>query len=131
MRLQQATDGTSEVVGNRMAAQRMIDGSGWREHDAMLAVSMTVSDPATYAAAFAEMIEGVNNPGSIRLMQMRYGGEGVTHTVLISAPDAVAANKYVEDLQDSDAFMEFAAKVADIRKVHNINMLRRIQTWNN
>ena len=86
-------------------------------------------DPAAYAAAFAEMIKAVENPGSIRLMQMRYGGGETTHVALFSAPDVAAANKYVDDLQGNEAFEKFSANVANIRRVNNISMLRRIKTW--
>lgn len=129
MSFQQAAEGASEVVGNSMAQQILAEGSGWTNHGALLAVTMSVSDPATYVAAFREMIKSVKNPGSIRLMQMRYGGGATNHVALFSAPDAAAANKYVDDLQSNDAFQEFSAKVADIRKVNNISMLRRVKTW--
>lgn len=126
---QQAAEGSSEVVSNSMAQQLMVDGSGWSEHGALLAVTMSVRDPAAYAAAFAEMIKAVENPGSIRLMQMRYGGGETTHVALFSAPDVAAANKYVDDLQGNEAFEKFSADVANIRRVNNISMLRRIKTW--
>ena len=126
---QQAGEGSAEVVSNSMAQQLLVAGSGWSNHGALLVVTMSVRDPVTYAAAFAEMIKGVKNPGSIRLMQMRYGGGATTHVALFSAPDAVAANKYVDDLQGNKAFQEFAAKVADNRKVINISMMRRVKTW--
>ena len=129
MAFQQAAEGNSEVVSNSMAQQLVVAGSGWSDHGAMIAVTMSVTDPVTYAAAFAEMIKGVKNPGSIRLMQMRYGGGGTTHAALFSAPDAAAANKYIDDLQGNKAFQEFAANVADIRKVNNISMMRRVKTW--
>lgn len=129
MSFQQAAEGSSEVVSNSMAQQLLAEGSGWANHGALLAVTMSVSDPATYVAAFREMIKSVKNPGSIRLMQMRYGGGATNHVALFSAPDAAAANKYVDDLQSNDAFQEFSAKVADIRKVNNISMLRRVKTW--
>ena len=131
MTLQQAAEGTAEVVGNVMAQQVVVAGSGWNNHGGLLVVTMSVSDPATYVAAFREMIKSVKNPGSIRLMQLRYGGGATNHVALFSAPDTVAANKYVDDLQSNAAFQEFAAKVADIRKVNNISMMRRVKTWGN
>lgn len=129
MSFQQAAEGSSEVVSNSMAQQLLAEGSGWTNHDGLLVVTMSVSDPATYVAAFREMIKSVNNPGSIRLMQMRYGGGATNHVALFSAPDPAAANKYVDELQGNDAFQEFSAKVADMRKVNNISMMRRIKTW--
>jgi hypothetical protein len=126
---QQAAEGSAEVVSNSMAQQLLVAGSGWSNHGALLFVSMSVKDPVTYAAAFAEMIKGVKNPGSIRLMQMRYGGGATTHVALFSAPDAVAANQYVDYLQGNKAFQDFAARVVDNRKVNNISMMRRVKTW--
>lgn len=129
MELQRNADGSAEVLGNSMAQQMMVAGSGWTDHGALIAVTMTVTDLATYVPAFAEMIESVDNPGSIRLMQMRYGG-GATNTVaLFSAPDPAAANKYIDDLQDNEAFREFAAKVAGVRTVNNISLMRRVKAW--
>lgn len=63
MAFRQAVEGSSEVVNNSMAQQLLVAGSGWSEQGAMLVVTMSVSDPATYAAAFAEIIEGVENSG--------------------------------------------------------------------
>ncbi len=54
-----------------MAVERLRDGSGWRKHGALAAFIMTVTDPATYTAAFAELIDSSENPGSVRLMELR------------------------------------------------------------
>ena len=63
------------------------------------------------------------------VMQMRYGG-GATNTVaLFSAPDPAAANQFVDELQASEAFQEFAEKVAGIRTINNVSIYRRIKTW--
>ena len=35
----------SDVLSTRMAIQRRVDGSGWRDHGAMAAYSMSISDP--------------------------------------------------------------------------------------
>ena len=129
MELQQNADGSAEVLSNSMAQQMMVDGSGWTNHGALIAVTMTVSDAATYVPAFAEMIESVDNPGSIRLMQMRYGGGATNMVALFSAPDPAAANKYIDDLQGNDAFQEFAAKVSGVRTINNISLLRRVKGW--
>lgn len=129
MTLQQAAEGSAEVVGNSMARQVVVEGTGWNNHGALIVVTLSVSDPATYVAGFREMIKKVDNPGSIRLMELRYGGGATNYVALFSAPDAVAANKYVDDLQGTAAFQEFAAKIAGIRKVNNISMMRRVKTW--
>lgn len=129
LEFQEAVEGTSEVISNSMAQQLLVEGSGWSDHGALLVVTMSVSDVPTYVAAFREMIEGVENPGSIRLMQLRYGGGSTNTVALFSAPDSEAANQYVDDLQGNEAFEEFAAKVAAIRQVNNISMMRRVKTW--
>ena len=129
MEFQQAVEGTSDVISNAMAQQILVEGSGWSNHGALIAVPMTVTDPATYVPAFREMIDSVDNPGSIRLMQMRYGG-GATNTVaLFSATDPAAANEFVDELQASEAFQEFAEKVAGIRTINNVSIYRRVKTW--
>ena len=129
MRFQQAVDGTSDVVSNAMAQQVLVEGSGWSNHGGLVAAIMTVTDPAVYVPAFQEMIDSLDNPGSIRLMQMRYGGGATNMVALFSAPDPAAANQFIDELQASDAFEEFAAKVAGIRTINNVTILRRIKTW--
>jgi hypothetical protein len=128
---QHAIDGTSNVTSSRLAVQRMIDGSGWENHGALVAFSMTVSDPTAYAEAFSELIRSSDNPGSVRLMEMRFGGEGTTHTALISAPGFVEMNEYLDELLSSDAYRRFSSKVSDIRKINTVSYLRRIKSWGN
>ena len=119
----------SELLSTRMAVQLLVKGSGWREHGALVATAMSVSDPAAYAAAFARMTEAVDNPGSIRLMQMRFGGEGTTHVALFSGPNAAALNNSLDEMLASDAYARFARDVADIRQIRTTTMLRRVRTF--
>jgi hypothetical protein len=128
---QHAVEGTSDTTSGRMAVQRIVDGSGWRNHGALVVFSMTVSDPAKYAEAFSELIDSMDNPGSVRLMEMRFGGEGTTHAALISAPDTTIANQYLDELQGSDAYRRFIRKVGDIREINNVSLMRRIKSWGN
>lgn len=129
MEFQNAVEGTSEVVANSMAQQVLLVGSLSDDHGAVLVVTMSVSDAATYIEAFGEMIESVDNPGAIRLMQLRYGGGATNMVALFAGPDAVAVNNYVDNLQGNEAFQEFADEVSDIRKVNNISIMRRVKTW--
>ena len=129
LRFIQTLDGVSSVKSTRMAIQRSVEGSGWRDHGAMTAFTMAVSDPATYAAAFAEMIDSTGNPGSIRLMEMRFGGEGTTHVVLISAPGSAVLNEYLDELLASDAYRTFAGKVSGIRTIRTVTMLTRVRSF--
>ena len=126
---QQAVEGTSKVTSSRLAVQRAIIGSGWENHGALVAFSMSVSDPSTYLAAFNELIRSSENPGSARLMEMRFGGEGVTHVALISAADFTTMNEYLDDLLTSDAYRRFIGKVGDIRKIRTVSYLRRLKSW--
>jgi len=121
--------GVLDVKSRLMAIERYRAGTGWRDHGAMAAFVMTISDPAAYATAFAEFIESSENPGSIRLMELRFGGQGATHAVLISAAGSAALNAYLDALLSSDAYREFAGKVGDIRTINNVEMLSRVRSF--
>jgi hypothetical protein len=129
MAFQQAADGTSEVTNNLMAVERLRDGSGWANHGALVVFTMTISDPAAYTDAFTDLIDSSQNPGSVRLMELRFGGEGATHAALISATDFVAANKYLDELLSSSAYRSFSRKVGDIRDIKTVSYYRRIKSW--
>ena len=118
--------GLINVESRLMAIERFRDGSGWQGHGAMAAFVMTVSDPATYAAAFADFTQEIGNPGSVRLMEMRFGGQGATHAVLISAANSAALNEYLDGLFSSDAYRDFNAKVGGIRRMNTVSMFRRV-----
>ena len=121
--------GVLDVKSRLMAIERFRVGTGWRNHGAMAAFVMTVTDPAAYAAAFAEFVESSDNPGSTRLMELRFGGQGATHAVLISATGSAALNEYLDELLSSDAYRVFAGKVSDIRTIHNVEMLTRVKSY--
>jgi hypothetical protein len=118
-----------DVESRLMAIERFRDGSGWEGHGAMAAFVMTVSDPATYAAAFAELTGSMDNPGSVRLMELRFGGQGATHAALISAANVTELNEYLDELLSSNAYREFAGKVSGIRTINNVEMLRRVVSY--
>lgn len=121
--------GVLDVKSRLMAVERFREGSGWRDHGAMAAFVMTITDPETYAAAFAEFVNSTDNPGSVRLMELRFGGQGATHAVLISAAGSAALNEYLDELLSSDAYREFVGKVGDIRTMNNVEMLSRVRTY--
>jgi len=120
-----------DVKSRLMAIERYRVGAGWRDHGAMAAFVMTITDPAAYAAAFAEFVESSDNPGSVRLMELRFGGQGATHAVLISAVGSAALNEYLDELLSSDAYRVFVGKVGDIRTIQNVEMLSRVVTYGN
>lgn len=122
-------NGLIDIKSRTMAIERLRDGSGWRQHGALAAFIMTVTDPATYAAAFAELIDSSENPGSVRLMELRFGGQGATHAALISAEGPAALNEYLDGLLSSDAYREFSGKVSGIRTIQNVAMYRRVASF--
>ncbi len=124
-----AIQGTNELTALSLGVQRLADGRGWHDHDAGMVFAMTVSDARAYAAAFSELIDASDNPGSVRLMEMRAGGEGATHLAVITAPDFTTLNEYIDELFASDAYAEFAAKVGGIRRINTTSIYRRLQTW--
>ena len=118
-----------DVESRLMAVERFREGSGWRNHGAMAAFVMTVTDPAEYVEAFTKMVDSSENPGSVRLMEMRFGAQGATHAALISAASITALNEYLDELLASDAYRKFADDVSDIRTIHNVQMLRRVVSY--
>ena len=118
-----------DVESRLMAVERFREGSGWEGHDAMAAIVMTVTDPAKYAAEFSRLVDSADNPGSVRLMELRFGGQGATHAALISAPSITTLNEYLDELLMSDAYRRFSREVGDIRTIHNVEMLRRVATF--
>ena len=118
-----------DVESRLMAIERFRQGSGWRNHGAMAAFVMTVTDPASYAAAFSELVASSDNPGSVRLMELRFGGQGATHAVLISAASITALNEYLDELLGSDAYSTFVSEISGIRTIHNVQMLRRVVSY--
>jgi hypothetical protein len=97
----------------------------------MAAFVMTISDPDAYTAAFREFVASSDNPGSTRLMELRFGGLGATHVVLISAPGSAALNEYLDELLSSDEYRVFAGKVNGIRTINNVEMLTRVRSYGN
>jgi hypothetical protein len=124
-----AIEGTSDVTAIAMGIQRLAVGSDWHEHGAAMVFNMTVRDAASYATEFAKLIDSMDNPGSARLIEIRAGGEGATHLALITAPDFVLLNTYVDELFSSDAYRNFARKVGDIRRINTTSIYRRVASW--
>lgn len=118
-----------DVKSRLMAIERYRQGDGWETHGAMAAFVMTVSDPAKYAEAFTKLVESADNPGSVRLMELRFGGQGATHAALISAASITELNEYLDELLSSDAYRRFSRDVSDIRTIQNVEMLRRVASF--
>ena len=124
-----AIRGTNDVTALGMGVQRMARGSGWHEHGSAMVFNMTVRDAATYAGEFSRLIDSSDNPGSVRLIEIRAGGEGATHLAVVTAPDFVTLNTYMDELFSSDAYTEFASNVADIRRINTTSIYRRLMSW--
>lgn len=124
-----AIDGTSDVTALAMGVQRLAVGSGWHEHGAGMVFNMTVRDAGSYAAEFAKLLDSMDNPGSARLVEIRAGGQGATHLALVTAPDFVSLNTYVDELFASDAYKDFAQEVGEIRRINTTSIYRRLGTW--
>ena len=128
---QEARAGTSDVLALSMGVQQIADGDGWHNHGAAMVFNMTVSDPARYAAAFSRLVESSENPGSVRLIQMRAGGEGATHIAAITAEDFASLNNYIDELFASREYARFSDEVRSIRRINGTAIYRRIKTWDN
>jgi hypothetical protein len=126
---QQTLVGVSDLVNTSMAVEAFREGSGWAGHGALSATLMTVTDPAEYAGAFSRLVDRIDNPGSIRLMQMPFGGEGVTHVVLFSAPDSAVLTTFLTEMVASDVYQDFVDDVEDIRTLRTVNLYRRVVSF--
>ena len=126
---QHAVDGVSSVTATGMAVEAYRAGELVDSHRSAVAFVMTVRNPATYAAELANLTEAQGHPGSIRLMQMRYGGMGATHAVLLTAPDSVAMNEYLDKLLSSDDYAEFVEDVGAIRTIITVNNYSLVKRW--
>ena len=126
---QQPVVGVSDLVNTSMAVEAFREGSGWAGHGALSATLMTVTDPAEYAGAFSRLVDRLDNPGSIRLMQMPFGGEGVTHVVLFSAPDSAVLTTFLTEMTASKVYQDFVDDVEDIRTIQTVNLYRRVVTF--
>lgn len=124
-----ATDGIADLTGSMLLIQRGSWGESAAQHGAGAAFSMTVQDPARYAAAFDKMVKAYGAKGAMRLLEVRAGGDGVTHLVLVSAPTMAELNVFFDGLFASDAYRTFASEVGGIRKLHTVNMYRRVKSW--
>lgn len=129
LRYLKATEGISDLTGSLLLIQRGSWGENGAQHGAGAAFSMTVQDPARYAAAFDKMVKAYGPKGSMRLMEVRAGGDGATHFVLVTAPTLAELNGYLDGLFASDAFRTFGAEVGSIRKLQTVNMYRRVKAW--
>lgn len=112
-----------------MAVELYKAGEMRDDHRSVVAFIMSVRDPAAYARALANLAEDVGHPGSLRLMQLRFGGTGATHVVLLSASDSVAMNEYLDRLLASDGYAEFAEDVRDIRTIRTVNFYSLARHW--
>jgi hypothetical protein len=85
-------------------------------------------DGAAYSAALSELAESqsANAPGQLLLFENRAGLSGVSHIVVISAPNEVVLNQFLDQLFASDDFEDFIDEVGDTRTVVNSSQVARI-----
>ena len=119
----------STVKSTAMVVERLAEGRMEPDHHAAVAFSVSVSDPAAYAAALSRMLDAADNPGSTRLVEIRFGGQGATHAVVTSAPSLAILNEWTDELFASDAYRRFAADVASIREVRTVSNYRLVKRW--
>lgn len=119
----------STVKSTAMIVERLAEGSMEPDHRAAVAFSVSVSDPAAYAAALSRMLDATEGPGSTRLVEVRFGGEGATHAVVTSAPSLAILMEWTDELFASDAYRRFAADVAPIRDVLTVSNYSLVKRW--
>ena len=121
----------SSVTSTGLLIERFSEGRVEAGHRAGAAFIMAVSDPAAYATAFARFMDATDNPGSARLVESRFGGQGMTHAVVISAPSLAEMNEYFDELFAGDAYEDFIDDVGDIRTIRTVNNYTLIKRWDN
>lgn len=119
----------SQVTSTALVVERMANGRVEPDHRAGAAFIVSVADPAKYAAALSRMLDSTDNPGSTRLVELRFGGEGATHAVVTSAPSLSELHAWTDELFASDAYRRFSADVADIRRVQTVNNYALVKRW--
>ncbi|NND58686.1 MAG: hypothetical protein HKN49_00315 [Gammaproteobacteria bacterium] len=121
----------SEYHGGDMFV--VVDDHGKSRHTAgyLGAYLIKSSDAELYREAIADLNKALGNPGVLRLVQRRTGGSDMTHAVLIGGKDFAAVNEYLDKLQSSDAYKDFAEKVGDTREVLGFHTYRRVAHWSN
>lgn len=124
-----AVSDLSETTSTGLTVELLSEGEVRDDHRSGVAFIMSVSDPGKYAAAFARLSDAVENPGSLRLVQLRYGGMGATHAAVMSAPNSMGMNEYLDELLSSDAYAEFVAEVGDIRTIRTVNNYGLVKRW--
>lgn len=119
----------STIKSTAMVIERLADGRMEPDHRAAVAFSVSVSDPAAYSAALSRMLDATDGPGSTRLVEIRFGGEGATHAVVTSAPSLAILMEWTDELFASNAYRRFAADVAPIRDVRTVSNYRLVKRW--
>lgn len=125
----QAIEGTSTGTSSLMAVEAFKAGEIADSHRSGVAFIMTVRDPAKYAAEFSKLTRAQGHPGSIRLMQLRYGSMGATHAVVMTAPSSAAMNEYLDKLLASEDYADFVDEVGDIRTINTVNNYALVKRW--
>lgn len=119
----------AEFVGADMVSVVADHGKPRHTADYLLVYTLSVQDPAVYAAALEEMNDALGNPGVLRLVALRSGSRAATHAVLIGGRDFAAVNEYMDRLYASDAFGTFVSKVRNVRSVVHIESYRKVGDW--
>ncbi len=96
---------------------------------------LSVSDPATYAAAFTKMRDGLmaktGGKMGLDLHQFISGNEvGATHVAVATAPSFKDLLDFTDTVFSSEEFATFAKEVKDIRKVMRVFTTFTIKEWN-
>ena len=94
---------------------------------------MDVSDPSTYASEYAKLMATGQCPSSYSLVAMGPGAdieEYGTHFAYCGFKSMDSfLDSYMSNSTPTDAYMEFASKVADARTLKAINMSAVVKDW--
>lgn len=120
---------------SNILSQPLVFGGDANADEAFMVFQMTVTDEATYGAAFAALMEASaadgTLPGSYGLNRLANVENGITHFAYIGAGDMaslLAANEALA-ASNSEARASFNAAVADIRTMLNSRITVRVKSY--
>ncbi len=92
---------------------------------------VSTSDPAAYMEAYGELATAMmeDSPGPSILFEVRAGGEGLTHFVVLLAPTLTALNEWIDSLPQSDDYVDFIDEVSSYRTLGTLSQGRAVRTW--
>lgn len=118
--------------GSEFLGEPIMGGGDVAADNVFMVFQMKVSDEATYASAFGQLMESRQGSGSYGLVRALAGTDGgTTHYAFVGAADVDALLAAMREISpaNSAARRSFNEAVSDIRKVQSSSMTLRVKTY--